>query len=76
NDLPSRLPAFEPESDQLGIYCQTVTQLLISNILPPEMARVMEGLLYDLVSFYADTLNAPRWLQTPDGRVAFDALID
>ncbi|WP_336998148.1 hypothetical protein [Leclercia sp. M50] len=76
NDLPSRLPAFEPESDQLGIYCQTVTQLLISNVLPPEMARVMEGLLYDLVSFYADTLNAPRWLQTPDGRVAFDALID
>jgi len=35
---------------------------------------VMEGLLYELVNFYADTLNAPRWLQTPDGRVAIDAL--
>ncbi len=75
-DLPSRLPAFEPESDQLGMYCQTVTQLLISNVLPPEMARVMEGLLYELVNLYADTLNAPRWLQTPNGRVAIDTLIN
>ncbi|WP_313825177.1 hypothetical protein [Leclercia sp.] len=75
-DLPSSLPAFEPESDQLGLYCQTLTQLLISNALPRDMAKVMEGLLYELVNFYADTLNAPRWLQTPDGRVAIDALID
>ncbi|MCU6670766.1 hypothetical protein M8013_18730 [Enterobacteriaceae bacterium H4N4] len=76
NDLPSRLPAFEPESEQLGQYCQTLTQLLISNALPSDMAKVMEGLLYELVNFYADTLNAPRWLQTLDGRVAIDALID
>jgi hypothetical protein len=76
SDLPSSLPAFEPESDQLGLYCQTLTQLLISNALPRDMAKVMEGLLYELVNFYADTLNAPRWLQTPDGRVAIDALID
>jgi len=74
SDLPSRLPAFELESDQLGLYCQTLTQLLISNALPRDMAKVMEGLLYELVNFYADTLNAPRWLQTPDGRVAIDAL--
>ncbi|WP_285110679.1 hypothetical protein [Leclercia adecarboxylata] len=73
-DLPSRLPAFEPESDQLGLYCQTLTQLLISNAMPRDMAKVMEGLLYELVNFYVDTLNAPRWLQTPDGRVAIDAL--
>ncbi|MEG1209731.1 MAG: hypothetical protein RSE29_01245 [Leclercia sp.] len=75
NDLPSRLPAFEPESDLLGIYCQTLTQLLIGRALPSEMAVVIEGLLYDLVSFYADTLNAPRWLQTPQGRVEMDVLI-
>ncbi|OQD51093.1 hypothetical protein BWZ29_04580 [Enterobacter cancerogenus] len=75
-DLPSRLPAFEPESDQLGLYCQTLTLILISNALPRDMAKVMEGLLYELVSFYTDTLNAPRWLQTPEGRVAIDALID
>lgn len=75
-DLPSRLPAFEPESELLGLYCQTLTQLLISNALPRDMAKVMEGLLYELVNFYADTLNAPRWLLTPDGRVAIDALID
>ena len=75
-DLPSRLPVFEPESELLGLYCQTLTQLLISNAMPRDMAKVMEGLLYELVSFYADTLNAPRWLQTPEERVAIDALID
>lgn len=75
-DLPSRLPAFEPESELLGLYCQTLTQLLISRALPRDMAKVMEGLLYELVNFYADTLNAPRWLQTPDGRVAIDTLIN
>jgi hypothetical protein len=75
DDLPSRLPEFDPDSDLLGQYCQTVTQLLIGNVLPPEMAKVMEGLLYELVSFYADTLNAPRWLQTPQGRIAIDELI-
>lgn len=74
NDLPARLPAFEPESDLLGLYCQTVTQLLLSKALPPEMADVMEGLLYELVSYYADTLNAPRWLHTAQGRVAIEEL--
>ena len=76
NDLPSRLPAFEPESDLLGRYCQAITQLLISRVLPPDMTVVMEGLLYELVNFYADRLNAPRWLQTPDGRVEIDVLIN
>ncbi|MCU6667265.1 hypothetical protein M8013_00620 [Enterobacteriaceae bacterium H4N4] len=74
NDLPSRLPAFEPETDQLGLYCQTLTQLLIGRMLPPDMTDVIEGLLYELVNFYADRLNAPRWLQTPNGRVEIDAL--
>jgi len=76
DDLPSRLPAFEPESDQLGLYCLTLTQVLMSRMLPPEMAEVTEGLLYELVTFYADTLNAPRWLQTPQGKVAIEALIN
>ncbi|MCU6668281.1 hypothetical protein M8013_05850 [Enterobacteriaceae bacterium H4N4] len=76
NDLPAHLPAFEPESDLLGLYCQTVTQLLLSKALPPEMAEVMEGLLYELVSYYADTLNAPRWLHTAEGRVAIEELIN
>ena len=75
NDLPSRLPAFEPGSDLLGIYNQTLTQLLISRVLPPEMAAVIEGLLYELMNFYADTLNAQRWLQTPQGRMEIDMLI-
>lgn len=67
NDLPARLPAFEPESEQLGQYCQVLTQLLISCALSPDMARVTEDLLCELVGYYADTLKAPRWLNTESG---------
>ena len=75
DDLPTRLPAFDPESDQLGHYCQVLTQLLMARALPADMARVIEDLLGELVSFYADTLNAPRWINTPEGRVLIDDLI-
>jgi hypothetical protein len=74
-DLPARLPAFAPESDELGAYCQSLTRLLVSQVLPPEMARVLEGLLCSLVVFYAEKLNAPRWLHTAQGRVLIDDLI-
>lgn len=69
-ELPSRLPAFEPDSEQLGCYCQTLTQLLINGSLPPQAEIVMEDLLCELVGYYADTLKAPRWLQTDAGTIA------
>lgn len=72
SDLPARLPAFEPESDQLGQYCQVLTQLLISRALPQEMARVIEDLLCELVGYYADTLKAPRWINTPEGNITIN----
>jgi len=72
DDLPSRLPAFEPESDQLAQYCQVLTQLLISRALPQEMAAVMESLLCELVSYFADTLKAPRWINTLEGNIAIN----
>lgn len=75
DDLPTRLPAFDPESDQLGHYCQVLTQLLMTRALPADMARVIEDLLGELVGFYADMLNAPRWINTPEGRVLIDDLI-
>lgn len=75
DDLPTRLPVFDPESDQLGHYCQVLTQLLMTRALPADMARVMEDLLGEMVSFYADMLNAPRWINTPEGRVLIDDLI-
>ncbi|MCW1828717.1 hypothetical protein OLZ31_17870 [Enterobacter asburiae] len=69
-ELPSRLPAFEPECDQLGRYCQEITQLLMNGSLPRQSAIVMEDLLCELVSYFADTLKAPRWLKTDEGTVA------
>ncbi len=66
-DFPTRLPLFEPEADQLGRYCQVLTQQLISGSLTPDAERVIQDLLGELVSFYADTLKMPRWLRTEEG---------
>ncbi len=66
-DFPTRLPLFEPEADQLGRYCQVLTQQLIGGSLTPDAERVIQDLLGELVSFYADTLKMPRWLRTDEG---------
>lgn len=70
DEPPTRLPAFEPEADQLGRYCQTLTQLFISGTLAADAERVMQDLLFELVSYYADTLKMPRWLRTEEGMIA------
>ncbi|HDX4050122.1 TPA: hypothetical protein ROG05_002505 [Enterobacter soli] len=69
-ELPSRLPAFEPECDQLGRYCQEITQLLMNGSLPRQTVIVLEDLLRELVGYFADTLKAPRWLKTSEGMIA------
>jgi len=74
-DLPTEFPAFAAESDQLAHYCQMLTQLLMSHALPVEMARAMEGLLCDLVAYFAQILTAPRWIATPQGRVFIDDIL-
>lgn len=65
--FPEREPAFNVESDQLCRYCEEITQLLISGALVPESARVMGDLLFELTGYFADQLNAPRWLRTEAG---------
>lgn len=69
DDLPLDVPAFAPESDQLGRYCQLLTQLLLSRTLSGSEERVAGDLLQDLVGFYRDRLIAPRWLRTDEGVV-------
>ena len=69
DDVPLNIPVFEPECDQLGRYCQLLTQLLLSQSLPENDERVAGDLLQDLVGFYSDTLKAPRWLRTDEGIV-------
>jgi len=66
-DFPTRFPVFEPEADQLGRYCQVLTQQLISGSLTPDAESVIQDLLSELVSFYADTLKMPRWLRADEG---------
>jgi hypothetical protein len=69
DDLPLDVPVFEPEVDQLGRYCQLLTQLLLAHSLPKSDERVAGDLLQDLVGLYSDTLKAPRWLRTKEGIV-------
>lgn len=54
-DLPLDVPVFEPEIDQLGRYCQLLTQLLLAHSLSENDKRVAGDLLQDLVGFYSDT---------------------
>ncbi|HFV9242060.1 TPA: hypothetical protein ACIAIH_000940 [Enterobacter bugandensis] len=65
--FPEREPAFHAEPDQLCRYCEEITQLLMSGTLAPESARVMGDLLFELTGYFADQLNAPRWLRTEAG---------
>jgi hypothetical protein len=69
DDLPLNVPVFEPEVDQLGRYCQLLTQLLLARTLSAGDERVARDLLQGLIGFYGDTLKAPRWLRTTEGIV-------
>ncbi len=69
DDLPLALPVFEPEVDQLGRFCQLLTQLILNQSLTKSDERVAGDLLQELVGFYSDTLKAPRWLRTDEGIV-------
>jgi hypothetical protein len=65
--LPERVPCFEPDTDQLCDYCLALSELLNEEALPSAMEKALRGLLCELVWFFAEELNAPRWLKTADG---------
>ena len=67
--LPDCMPVFEPEPDTLCRYCQELTQLTMSGMLTSDQQRVIEDLLYELVSYFSDRLKAPRWLRTEQGDI-------
>jgi hypothetical protein len=71
-DLPASVPAFEPEADQLGEYCQALAQLLLSGALTMETQRTVSDLLHELVCYFAGMLKAPRWLKTEYGLVSLE----
>jgi len=67
--LPTHVPVFDPDTDTLCRYCQTLTQLTMSGMLTNDQQRVIDDLLFELVSFFSDRLKAPRWLRTEQGTV-------
>lgn len=65
--LPASAPRFEPDSEQLAEYCLTLTQILINREVTEQSEKSLTGLLYDLVSYFAADLQAPRYLRTAQG---------
>ncbi|EOK1146685.1 hypothetical protein [Klebsiella pneumoniae] len=65
--LPASYPRFEPGSELLCDYSLTLAQLLTGRALLPKMERTLNGLLCELVWYFAAELKAPRWLRTADG---------
>ena len=65
--LPDVLPEFTPDADLLCDYCLALAQVLLGRSLLPETETTLNGLLCDLVWYFADGLKAPRWIRTTDG---------
>ncbi|MDF3008249.1 MAG: hypothetical protein K0R86_2116, partial [Enterobacter kobei] len=47
-------------------YCLTLTRLLNSQSLPPDMEKTLTGLLCELVWYFTDIMKAPRWVKGID----------
>lgn len=67
NALPDTSARFEPDSESLCHYCQTLVQLLMEQKLSSETTPVVIELLAELVWYFSAGLKAPRWLKTEDG---------
>ncbi|TCL03503.1 hypothetical protein EZJ58_1576 [Sodalis ligni] len=67
DERPMNSPRFEPDADLLCGYTHALARLLTERTLSAEMEPILTGLLFDLVSYFADELRAPRWIRTADG---------
>lgn len=64
---PATFPCFAPDANTLCDYCQTLAQVLLCRTYPPEAEEQLNGLLSELVEYFAAEINAPRWVRTADG---------
>ncbi|MGL4725093.1 MAG: hypothetical protein ACRCWW_11395 [Scandinavium sp.] len=64
---PEISPSMDTESDLLCEYCIALSELLSGSPRTLRIDETLQGLLYDLTSFLADIMQAPRWLKTPEG---------
>lgn len=62
--LPDPQMNFEPESETLCEYCQSLTQVLSQQSLLPETETTLKGLLCELVWMFAANMQAPQWVTT------------
>ncbi len=67
DELPSPELGFEPDADLLCEYCLTLARLLTNRVVTPEMEQTLIGLMFELVSYFASELKAPRWVRTSKG---------
>ena len=67
DQIPDTVPTFDPESELLCEYCHTLAQLLAGRTFLPEMELPLNGLLFELVCYFADELRAPRFVRTATG---------
>lgn len=74
NTLPATFPCFAPDANTLCDYCQTLAQVLLCRTYPPEAEEQLNGLLSELVEYFAAEINAPRWVRTADGVKLIDEI--
>ncbi|WP_425482117.1 hypothetical protein [Budvicia diplopodorum] len=67
DDVPVPIPAFEPEAELLCSYSLALSQLLASRTFQPEMEQPLNGLLFELVSYFSDELRMPRFVRKESG---------
>ena len=73
-DIPARLPAFEPDAISLAGYCQALAGLVMGGALVVETETIIAELLCELVDYLAETVKAPRWLNTGEQTIALESL--
>ena len=62
-------------ADNCEQFVQSLTQLLLSRTLCAEMACEIEDLLCELVNYLGAMMKAPRWINTPEGRVLIEDIL-
>lgn len=73
-DIPGHFPAFEADAVSLAGYCQTLSGLVMGGALAARTETVIAELLCELVDYLADTVKAPRWLNTGEEIIALESL--
>ncbi|TKV13659.1 hypothetical protein FDX19_01945, partial [Citrobacter sp. wls619] len=58
--LPASPPQFGPECTELCSYCLALTQTLAGQGFSSETEKFLSWLLFDLVSYFAAEMKAPR----------------